>query len=109
LPGVKFEALAITPRSERWRGQLCSAVLLDLTDRRAFRPVQTGLSIASEIRWQAPDRFHAAEIGPRVAEPNVARALAQGTSAAELERLWELDLQRFEAIRRRYLRYPQCE
>ncbi len=92
-----------------WRGQLCSGVLLQLTDRRAFRPIQTGLSIASEILRQAPGKFHAQEIGRLVAEPNVVRALAQGTSPAELERLWELDLQRFEAVRRRYLRYPYCE
>jgi uncharacterized protein YbbC (DUF1343 family) len=109
LPGVRFEPLAITPVSDRWRGQLCSGVLLQLTDRRAFRPVRTGLSIAAAILRQAPGKFHAEEIGPLVAEPKVVRALAQGASAADLSRLWELDLQRFEAIRRRYLRYPYCE
>jgi uncharacterized protein YbbC (DUF1343 family) len=109
LPGVTFEPLAITPTSDRYRGQLCSGIRLRLTDRHAFLPVRTGLSIAHEILAQAPGRFHAEEIEPLLGEPNVLRALAQGTSPADLERLWELDLQRFESVRRRYLQYAYCD
>jgi uncharacterized protein YbbC (DUF1343 family) len=109
LPGVSFKPVAITPLSDRYRGKLCSGVLLELTNRHAFRPVLTGLSIASAVVLQARGKFYAEEIGPLLAEPTVVRALAQGTAPAELERLWERDLQHFETVRRRYLRYPYCD
>jgi hypothetical protein len=35
-------------------------------------------------------------------------ALLAGASVADLERLWERDLQRFEARRARHLLYPSC-
>jgi uncharacterized protein YbbC (DUF1343 family) len=88
---------------------LCGGVSLELTDRHAFRAVLTGLSIASAVLQQARGKFYAEEIEPLLAEPNIVRALAQGTAPAELERLWELDLQRFETVRRRYSRDPYCE
>jgi hypothetical protein len=71
--------------------------------------VLTGLSIASAVLVQARGKSYAEELGPLLVEPTAVRALAQGTAPAALEQLWERDLQRFEAVRRRYLRYPDCE
>jgi uncharacterized protein YbbC (DUF1343 family) len=108
LPGVKFEPLAITPYSDRYRGQLCSGVRLLLTERHAFRPVFTGVSIAHEIQRQARSQYRAQDIGRLLGDAHVLSALAQGTPPEELEPLWERELQRFERVRRRYLRYAYC-
>jgi uncharacterized protein YbbC (DUF1343 family) len=108
LPGVKFEPLAITPHSDRYRGQLCSGVRLSLTERQAFRPVLTGISIAHEIQRQASAQYRAQDIGRLLGDARALSALAQGKPPEELEALWERELQRFESVRRRYLRYPYC-
>ena len=108
LPGVKFEPLAITPHSDRYRGQLCSGVRLSLTERRAFQPILTGVSIAHEIQNQAAVQYRAQDIGRLLGDARALSALAQGKSPEELEPLWERELQRFERVRRRYLRYAYC-
>jgi uncharacterized protein YbbC (DUF1343 family) len=108
LPGVTFEPLAITPHSDRYRGQLCSGVRLSLTERHAFQPILTGVSIAHEIQNQAGVQYRAQDIGRLLGDARVLSALAQGKSPEELEPLWERELQRFERVRRRYLRYAYC-
>ncbi|HKP61237.1 MAG TPA: exo-beta-N-acetylmuramidase NamZ domain-containing protein [Polyangiales bacterium] len=108
LPGVKFEPLAITPHSDRYRGQLCSGVRLSLTERHAFEPVLTGVSIAHEVLKQVGAQYRAQDIGRLLGDARALSALAQGTPPEELESLWERELLRFERVRRRYLRYAYC-
>jgi hypothetical protein len=76
-----------------------------------FVPVLTGHSLASEVLHQARGKLphkRSGRCSPSRTRSR-ARALAQGTSPVDLERLWELDLQRIETVRRRYPRYPYCE
>jgi uncharacterized protein YbbC (DUF1343 family)/CubicO group peptidase (beta-lactamase class C family) len=108
LPGVRFEAVDVTPRSDRYAGQLCHGVRLHLDDPRAFRAVRTGLAVAHQLLAQQPRAWDTKDLGKLVGDPGVVSALLQGAAVSELERLWQPALTRFAAVRKRYLRYPEC-
>ena len=44
--GVRFEPLEFTPSASKFKGEKCGGVRIVLTDRDAFDPVRTGLTIA---------------------------------------------------------------
>lgn len=50
LPGVHFRRCCFTPTFEKHKGERCFGVQLHLTDRNAYRPVQTGLYLFKTIR-----------------------------------------------------------
>jgi len=57
LPGVRFRPSYFVPSASKHTGQTCSGAQVHVTDRRAFRPVTTGLHVIAACRAQAPERF----------------------------------------------------
>ncbi len=45
LPGVKFRAASFTPTFDKHKGVSCSGAMIHVTDRKAFRPLLTGIAI----------------------------------------------------------------
>jgi uncharacterized protein YbbC (DUF1343 family) len=62
LPGVSFLPLRFVPTFDKWCGQSCGGVLLQVTDSDAFQPVLTSVAALAvigslwpqEFRWLAP-------------------------------------------------------
>lgn len=50
LPGVWFRPVYFVPSASKHRGEPCSGVQIHVTDRRAVRPVETGVRLLCEIR-----------------------------------------------------------
>jgi len=57
LDGVIFRATQFTPCSSKYAGVECFGVQLHVTDRDAFRAVETGLHVIAAARAQNPPRF----------------------------------------------------
>jgi len=57
LPGVRFRACHFTPAYLRYRDERCGGVQLHVTDRDAFRPVETGLHLLRTLMDLQPDGF----------------------------------------------------
>lgn len=57
LPGVRFRPVAFTPTFDKHRGESCEGAFLHVTDRRAFRPVLTGLAVVQAARELSGGRF----------------------------------------------------
>lgn len=57
LPGVRFCEVEFTPEDQPWKGERCQGIRLEVTDRRAFRPVRTGLALLTAIRQHHPETF----------------------------------------------------
>ncbi len=62
LAGVRFEPIGFTPSASVFAGQALNGVRLVVTDREAFRPVQTGLAVARELMERYPAHFRPAAI-----------------------------------------------
>lgn len=57
LPGVRFRPCSFEPTFQKHRGRLCGGCQIHVDDRRAFRPVRTGVAIIHAARELAPDAF----------------------------------------------------
>jgi len=50
LEGVRFRSTYFTPGYNKYVGEKCGGVELHILDRKAFKPVKTGLHLLFEIR-----------------------------------------------------------
>ncbi|HKP14389.1 MAG TPA: DUF1343 domain-containing protein, partial [Blastocatellia bacterium] len=57
LPGCVLRPLHFEPTFHKFKGELCGGLQVHVTDRAAFKPVITGVSIIAAIRELYPDRF----------------------------------------------------
>jgi uncharacterized protein YbbC (DUF1343 family) len=57
LPGVKFKKIVFTPTDDVYQGQLCSGVLIHITDPQAVRPVDVFVQMAAILRELYPNEF----------------------------------------------------
>ena len=55
LPGCLFRETAFTPTFSKYAGELCRGIQIHVTDRRSFRPFDTGVYALSLIRRRHPD------------------------------------------------------
>lgn len=69
LPGVRFNPVTFTPKELPCKGERCEGIQWTVTDRKAFRPVRTGLALLTVIRHQFPDDFQW-NTYPTVANPS---------------------------------------
>lgn len=115
LPGVRFEAVPLTvePTADKFPGETLEGVRYTVTDREAYRPVETTLRTMGLIRRLHPDHFEwrAADRGPRgmpltvhAGSVSLFEAYRDGTLDALLTD-WREDAQRFVERRRPFLLY----
>ena len=57
LPGLSFRPLTFRPTFHKFAGAPCGGIQLHVTDRRAFRPLLTGIAVLVAARGQAPEEF----------------------------------------------------
>jgi uncharacterized protein YbbC (DUF1343 family) len=103
--GVRFAATEFTPASGLYSGALCKGISIDLEDRNTFRPVKTGLEIASVLHSLYPTQFHVEKMIELLGSQSTVDRLARGDDPKEIEAGWGNDLDRFRAMRDRYLLY----
>jgi uncharacterized protein YbbC (DUF1343 family) len=106
-PGVRFQPASRTPASSKFAGQDCQGVLLEIVDRARVRPMELGLTMLSIARKLAPPQVQisAATFDRLVGTDQVRRAIEAGRPVAEIVAGWQPDLERFRAVRARYLLY----
>ena len=57
LPGIKFAPVSFTPEYQMFKGKLCNGLRLTLTDRKAFKPVITGMHIIDALYKLYPNEY----------------------------------------------------
>lgn len=109
LPGVMFRKLHFTPTFSKHAGTLCHGVELYVTDRHAFRPVRTGLTLLKRIEQIHPafsflppyKQGHHPMIDLLTGNEDVRK----GVDLATIIRALEEDSKRFLERKRRYHLY----
>jgi uncharacterized protein YbbC (DUF1343 family) len=118
LPGVVLREACFEPTFHKWAGELCRGFQLHVTDRQAFKPYATTLTVLSVLRqlypeqlaWRRPPYEYELERLPLdllTGDDCIRHGLDRGLTAAELERCWQDDLVRFGEVRRDFLIYPE--
>ena len=113
LPGVDFRAASFTPSFSKHAGELTHGVQIHVTDKEAFKPVKTGLSLVKAIHDLYPDDFEfRAENSSGVSFFDllvgngwIREAIEEGQTVEEMEQQWQGDLEDFKEIREEYLLY----
>jgi uncharacterized protein YbbC (DUF1343 family)/CubicO group peptidase (beta-lactamase class C family) len=105
LSGVRFVPVRFTPRASVHEGKECGGVNLIITDRAQFEPITTGLELAAQLLALFPKDFDVSKFNRLLVNDRVYAAFRNGAEARALQQLWEDDLNRFRAVRRRYLLY----
>ena len=110
LPGVRFRPTWFTPTFSKHAGLLCGGVQIHVTDREAFLPVRTGLALLKTLHDDYPQDFRFEPGNPpffdKLAGNGWIRlAIEKGESVDDMEARWQLELQRFQEVRRHYLLY----
>jgi uncharacterized protein YbbC (DUF1343 family) len=116
LEGAHFRPAVFEPTFHKHAGRSCGGCQVHVTDRRAFKPVQTGITLLSELRALGPDRFAWREppyeyeneklpIDILAGTALLRTQIEKGTPPSEIAESWTPEVERFLTIRERYLLY----
>jgi uncharacterized protein YbbC (DUF1343 family)/CubicO group peptidase (beta-lactamase class C family) len=78
LPGVALTPVRFTPTASVYQGEECGGVRLTITDRRALRSVQVGLSIAAALVRLYGAKFPVDELQPLLRHQETLERLHRG-------------------------------
>lgn len=106
LPGVVLREQPFQPTFQKWSGKLCFGFQIQVTDRKAFRPYLTTLSILQDLLaehrldfiWKQPPYEYVTDKLPvdvLTGDPAVRKVLESGSSLARLERSWKKEITAF--------------
>jgi uncharacterized protein YbbC (DUF1343 family) len=119
LPGARFESIRFTPRAiasmasaPRHEGKSVRGVRIAITDAAAYRPVETGIHVLDALLRQSspagsrPKLIDQPAFLARLAGTGrLGRMLEAGAAAEAIIASWRDEVSRFDALRKRYLRY----
>ena len=116
LPGVRFRPAWFRPVFDKWRGRLCGGTQIHVLGRAEFRPYLTGLALVAAARELYPKRFawrrppfeyeyRKLPFDILCGSGRIRGQLERGGPLEKVEAGWLLALERFRALRARYLLY----
>ncbi|MCY8270680.1 DUF1343 domain-containing protein [Bacillus sonorensis] len=108
LSGVRFRAASFTPTFSKHQNKLCHGVELYVTNRSAFQPVKTGISIIKTIHDLYPEDFQflsSNNFNRLIGNGWVKTMIEEGASVEEIVKKYEAEQKRFMDIREKYLLY----
>ena len=116
LPGVRFRPAVFEPTFQKHAKTTCAGCQLHVTDRPAFRPVETGVALMSAFRAADPARFKWRDppyeyehdkmpIDILAGSPELRTQIESGMGAADIARSWQPSVSAFMKTRERYLLY----
>jgi len=105
LPGIRFLPIRFTPTASIFKDQPCGGVRLQVTDRQAIKPVQTGLSIATVFQQLYPSQFALDKVNTLLNHAPLLKDIRAGQSRREMTALMQAETAAFEQRRSRFLLY----
>jgi len=116
LPGVRFLEIAFTPEFDKWQGELCYGLEIQVTDPRTYKPYYTTLAILQEVIQAWPDPFSwlpppyeyelkKLPIDIITGDEAIRKGLEQGRDLDKMEENWQGELAAFLAKKKQYLLY----
>ena len=115
LARVLFRACHFTPTFSKYAGERCGGVQIHVTDRNAFRPVETALYMIAAARglwpgnfeWLPPTYDGRCHFDLLAGTDQIRKALSRGVPVEEIVASWRNELDVCLKQRKRYLLYPE--
>jgi uncharacterized protein YbbC (DUF1343 family)/CubicO group peptidase (beta-lactamase class C family) len=105
IAGVRFVPVEFTPGSSEYSGQKCGGVNLVITDRNALDGPELGLEIVSALQMLYPKQYQVKELDRLMVSKVSMDALALGEDPRRIAEGWREEIEKFEAVRGKYLIY----
>jgi uncharacterized protein YbbC (DUF1343 family) len=116
LPGVKFRPVGFEPTFQKHARQPCGGCQVHVVDRRAFRPVLTGVALLGayhaldpqKFGWRNPPYEYEAVKVPidiLAGSDSLRIQIEAGTSARDIAGGWKRGVEEFAEVRKRFLLY----
>jgi uncharacterized protein YbbC (DUF1343 family) len=105
VPGVRFQAMLFTPDDGLYNGQYCQGASIVITNRGELNSMRTGLEIAAALHRLYPEQYHLEKIIELLGSQATLGRLERGDDPARIIASWAEDLEKFRAMRAKYLLY----
>jgi uncharacterized protein YbbC (DUF1343 family) len=116
LPGCRFKEISLTPQIDKWKGELCPGLQINVIDTRAYKPYYTTLAIIQEVMEAWPDQFcfipppyeyefERLPIDIITGDEAIRKGLEGGMDLDAMEAGWQEELEGFLEQRGQYLLY----
>lgn len=105
--GVTFTPVRFTPASSVFAGKRCQGVRMAVTDRRVFRSMDLGLTLARVLHEENAEALGLGNALKLLGDAPTLEAIRAGTPPAEIREMWRPALDAFEVRRRPHLLYPR--
>jgi len=106
LPGLRFVPIQFTPaKGSKLGGQPCEGVYIIVTDRNAYEPIRSGITMAWTLHNLFKDQFEVDKVARLLQNRRVLEAMKQAEDPSDLPKLWRDDVAQFRQTREKYLIY----
>ncbi len=107
LRGVRFREAYFTPTFSKHEGELCAGVEIFVTDRDAYRPIETAIALIATVRklWPEEFRWRERSFDLLAGTSALREAIEAGRSLDEIRAQWREALEEFAVRRARVLLY----
>jgi uncharacterized protein YbbC (DUF1343 family) len=116
LPGCRLRPVVFEPTSGKWAGQACCGFQIHVTKSQVFQPYRTSLALLQasirlypqQYQYKQPPYEYEYERLPMdliLGDQHVRRQLEEGVPVQEIEEGWQLELQAFDRLRKKYFLY----
>jgi len=105
IPGVRFVSLRFKPNASVFKNEDCGGFNIIITDRSAFRPLLTGIEIASALRQLYPMDWKIDSYLRLLVNANTLERLKRGDSPRDIVASWNAQLEEFRRLRAEFFLY----
>jgi uncharacterized protein YbbC (DUF1343 family) len=113
LPGARFTPVQFTPQgtqpasSLKSKDKLCNGIFVQVTDRKAFKPVLTGVMMIATLKQLYPKKFvvNQGRFDRLLGDGQVSGRLEKGNIGKTIFSIYQSALERFIEQRKKYLLY----
>ena len=105
IPGVRFVPLRFTPKSSVFKDEPCGGINIIITDRTTFRPVWTGIEIATALRRLYPNDWKVDNYLRLLVNSDTLDRIKRGDAVRDIVGSWNAQLEEFRRARADVLLY----
>ena len=103
IGGVRFVPVEFTPDSSQYAHEQCGGVQIVVTDRNLLDAPELGIEFAAALQSLYPSYYKVAEVDTLMTNKASQDAIAAGEDPRRVAEQWIDGLERFEAMRAKYL------
>lgn len=105
IAGVRFVPVTFTPSSSVYSGQACQGVNIIVTDRNGIDGPELGIELAAALHKLYPSDWKIEKMQQLLVNQTVYDALNAGQDPRRIAQEWQEALEKFQAVRLKYLIY----